>query len=100
MNWACEKLGAKIVDFSSEIEGCEAYNILVDNLQDIWLSEDSTPQWTCISLAKINVDLEYSQMFDGSNNLDDNLSILNDEDKNSQNETVTIRTIGWHCWHR
>lgn len=71
INWASSSLGAKLVDFSSEVQGCEAANVLEFNLPQLWLSEEGVPQWLCISLASVKAD--------------------------RRNEC--IRTIGWHCWH-
>lgn len=69
MNWATFDLGAKVIDVSSEIETCNASNVLDPHLPSIWLTEDGLPQWLCISLANVTL----------------------------QKDKV-IRTIGWHCW--
>ena len=70
MNWAAADLGAVVISCSSELPGCEAKNILDNDLSKIWLSEDGIPQWISMSLHSI-----------------------------SQVEDVEVRTIGWHCWH-
>jgi hypothetical protein len=70
MNWANHIYGAVIVSSSSEIKGCEASNILDDDISKIWLSEEGIPQWICISL--------------------ENITDINN---------VVIKTIGWECWH-
>jgi hypothetical protein len=70
MNWATHIYGAVIVSSSSEIKGCEASNILDDDISKIWLSEEGIPQWICISL--------------------ENITDINN---------VVIKTIGWECWH-
>lgn len=70
MNWASAELGATIQVVSSQVPGCEACNVLTDNLSEIWLSETGIPQWICISLTEIE-------------NLAD----------------AEVRTIGWYCWH-
>lgn len=69
-NYASKGEGAKLVDFSSELEGCDACHVLDPNLANIWLSEEGLPQWLCISLDGVR-------------------------DKRD----LVIRTIGWHCWH-
>lgn len=68
INWATNDYGARLIDFSSEIEGCEASNVLDSHLPHIWLSEEGVPQWLCISLGEL-------------------------EDKRN----ICIRTVGWHC---
>ena len=70
INWASSDAGARLIDFSSEIEGCEAENVLNPKLNSIWLTEEGLPQWFCLSLS-------------GIQNVRD----------------VVIRTVGWHCWH-
>lgn len=70
LNWATSLLGCKIVDVSSEIESCQASNVLDPHLPSIWLTEPGLPQWLCISLSDITM-----------------------------RKDVVIRTIGWHCWH-
>jgi hypothetical protein len=70
INWATYDFGARLIDFSSEIEGCEASNVLDSHLPHIWLSEEGVPQWLCISLGEL-------------------------EDKRN----ICIRTVGWHCWN-
>ncbi|KAJ1427476.1 hypothetical protein B484DRAFT_397192 [Ochromonadaceae sp. CCMP2298] len=52
MNWASAVLGARLVDFSSEVAGCEAQNVLEDSPSTIWLSQKGSPQWFCISLQE------------------------------------------------
>lgn len=69
-NYASLNEGAKLVDFSSELEGCDAAHILDPHLPNIWLSEEGLPQWLCISLDGIK-----------------------------EKRDLVIRTIGWHCWH-
>ena len=69
-NYASAVEGGKLVDFSSELEGCNATHVLDPQLSNIWLSEEGLPQWLCISLDGI-------------------------KDKRD----LVIRTIGWHCWH-
>lgn len=69
-NWANVEYGANMVDFSSEIIGCSAHNVLNDNLSSIWLSEEGFPQWFCVHIA---------------------------ETETLRN--LVIRTIGWYCWH-
>ena len=70
MNWASEQAGCKVIKCSSEVEGCEAKNVLEDN-RFIWLSEETLPQ--SIDLSLLNTTL-YSQ------------------------EGI-IRTVGWYVWH-
>lgn len=70
LNYSTQSEGAKLVDFSSELDGCHACHVLDPHLADIWLSEEGLPQWLCISLDGI-------------------------KDKRD----LVIRTIGWHCWH-
>lgn len=69
-NWANHILGAKLIDFSSEIVGCEAENVLDNDISSIWLTDDGIPQWLCLSLSEIRA-----------------------------SKDIVIRTIGWHCWH-
>lgn len=70
-NWAGAEAGSNIVDFSSEVEGCEAFNVQVADHSSIWLTKnDSLPQWLCLSLANVFT-----------------------------TEDLVLRTIGWHCWH-
>lgn len=69
LNWATASRGAKLIDYSSQLGGCSAANVLDDDISNIWLSENGAPQWLCISLA------------------------------NLERESVILRTIGWHCWH-
>lgn len=76
-NWATATLGAKLIDFSSDIKGCEAENILEPNLPDIWLTEHTLPQWVCISLADVHQNVT----------------------RELQSNDLIIRTVGWHCWH-
>lgn len=59
-----------MVDYSSQVEGCDAANVLDEKISNIWLSENGAPQWLCISLA-------------------------NTTDK----DNVVLRSVGWHCWH-
>ena len=68
-NWASLDVGARLVGFSSEVEGCEAENVLNPRLSQLWLSQGASPQWLCISLGQLSAG------------------------------NVCIRTIGWHCWH-
>jgi len=70
-NWASTEAGAKIVDFSSEVVGCEAANVQSADHSSIWMSRnDSLPQWLCLSLADVFT-----------------------------TEDLVLRTLGWHCWH-
>ena len=78
VNWATSTLGAQLVDFSSELEGCEACHVLDELTSSIWLSNDeSSSQWLCLSLL----------------NLVDNNGQYRD-----MKQDVVIRTVGWHCW--
>lgn len=70
LNWASKACGAKIVDFSSEVEGCEATNVVDPQLPNIWLTDEKSPQWLCLSL-----------------------------NGNFEGQKTTIRALGWHCWH-
>ena len=70
LNYASVSEGAKLVDFSSELEGCSATHVLDPQLPNIWLSEEGLPQWLCISLDGVR-------------------------DKRD----LVVRTIGWRCWH-
>jgi hypothetical protein len=70
LNWASKACGAKIVDFSSEVEGCEAMNVVDPQLSNIWLTDEKSPQWLCLSL-----------------------------NGNFEGQKTTIRALGWHCWH-
>ena len=70
LNWASKDCGARVVSFSSEVNGCEASNVLDPQLSSIWLSEEVAPHWICLSL-------------NGDN----------------RGQKATIRAIGWHCWH-
>lgn len=70
VNLASESLGAKLVDFSSEIKNCVAANVLNTDLSKLWLTEEGLPQWICISLSDL-----------------------------ANKSDVVIRTIGWQCWH-
>ena len=69
VNVASGTLGAKLVDYSSEIAGCEAQNVLLDH-SNLWLTEPGFPQWVCVSLEDI-------------------------EDK----ENTVVKTIGFNNWH-
>ena len=70
INWATDELGASLVDYSSEVPGCEAENILSNTISTIWLSDEGLPQWICLSLHQI-------------------MNIRN----------IVLRSIGWYCWH-
>jgi len=53
-NSASSTLGAQLVDFSSELEGCEACHVLNELTSSIWLSNDeSSSQWLCLSLLNL-----------------------------------------------
>lgn len=67
-NWATIENGCEVIDFSSEILNNSIKNILRENLNDLWITNEMLPQWFCLHL------------------------------KNSYNN-ITIRTIGWNCWH-
>ena len=69
-NWASLDLGCRLIDFSSDFEGCPPVNILDNGLQKLWLTKEHLPQWFCMCL----------------NDLRDINGII-------------IRTVGWHCWH-
>ena len=69
MNWASASVGAKLVDFSSQVFSGDASNVLDDDHRRIWLTEDGTPQWLCISLLKL-----------------------------ADVKNLVIRTVGWYCW--
>jgi hypothetical protein len=49
MNWASYEWGATISSFSSQVEGCEASNLLISDSASIWLSQQNLPQWICVS---------------------------------------------------
>jgi hypothetical protein len=40
VNWASSTLGAQLVGFSSELDGCEACHVLNELTSSIWLSND------------------------------------------------------------
>ena len=71
INWAQSETGTTLINFSSQVYGCEAENLLNPDIDKIWLTEEgfNLPHWICLKL---------------------------DEDKAKGAE---IRTIGWHCWH-
>jgi hypothetical protein len=75
INWASKTIGTKVVDYSSNIKGCSADNVLDDNISKIWLSEEGLPQWISLSLQTIEVSRQYQL-------------------------PVVIRSIGWHVWHK
>lgn len=56
MNLVYENLGARIIDCSSEVLTCEAKNLLSDELNSIWLTEEGPPQWFCLSFEKLLID--------------------------------------------
>ena len=70
LNWASKDCGAKVIDFSSEVEGCEACNVIDPLLSNIWLTDEKPTQWLCLSL-----------------------------NGNYEGQKTTIRALGWHCWH-
>ena len=70
LNWASKECGARVIDCSSEINGCEAKNVLDPHISNIWLTEEGSPHWLCIALNGENT-----------------------------GRKTTIRAIGWHCWH-
>ena len=70
VNWASAELGTSLVDFSSQVNDCEAQNVLESSMNSIWLTEEGLPQWFCLSLQNIQ-----------------------------KSRDVVIRTVGWHCWH-
>jgi hypothetical protein len=53
MNWASSALGAKLVDWSSQVVGGEATNVLEDN-ENLWLSKPGTPQSVSISMKEVD----------------------------------------------
>jgi hypothetical protein len=53
MNWASSALGAKLVDWSSQVVGGEAINVLEDN-ESLWLSKPGTPQSVSISMKEVD----------------------------------------------
>jgi hypothetical protein len=53
MNWASSALGAKLVDWSSQVVGGEAINVLEDN-ENLWLSKPGTPQSVSISMKEVD----------------------------------------------
>ena len=71
INWASLEMGTALVDFSSEVIGCEAINVLDARISKIWLTCEGLPQWLCLSLANVH----------------------------PEGQNIVIRTIGWHCWH-
>ena len=50
MNWATESAGARVVDCSSEVAGCDSSHVIQESLSSIWLSnsDEGLPQWLCI----------------------------------------------------
>ena len=78
VNWASSTLGAQLVDFSSELEGCEACHVLNELTSSIWLSNDeSSSQWLCLSLLNL---------------------VHNNGQYHDIKQDVVVRTVGWHCW--
>jgi hypothetical protein len=72
-NWANYEAGARIVDFSTELEGCSAKNVQLADQASIWLTAPvGMPQWICVSLADVRV---------------------------VTTEALVLRTVGWECWH-
>ena len=76
-NLGSSELGARLVDHSSQVHGCEASHVLTGPLQQLWLSEEGLPQWLCISLSA-----QAGRRSDGAEEGD-----------------LCVRTVGWHCWH-
>ena len=69
-NWASIEHGVRLVDFSSQVEECEAEHVLDTAVNSIWLTKEGLPQWLCFSL------LDASKL-----------------------QELQIKTVGWHCWH-
>lgn len=94
-NWASEGLGADIVGCSSCVEGCESENVLSPDLSKIWLSDPqcSLPQWLCISLKRVHKHAYHRR---DSGNSEDPKGAFSTP---TQDNAITIRTVGWHCWH-
>lgn len=69
-NWASVEHGVRLVDFSSQVEECDADHVLDNSLNTIWLTKEGLPQWLCFSL------LDATQL-----------------------QELQIKTVGWHCWH-
>ena len=71
INWASTDRGAKVIDVSSEVVGCEAKHVLDASPETKWLTgeryrDESASHWICLSLTNTPPDL-------------------------------AIRTVGWHC---
>ena len=71
INWANRETGTTIINYSSQVFGCEAENLLNPAINKIWLTDEgfNLPHWICFKL---------------------------DENKA---KGIEITTIGWHCWH-
>lgn len=52
INWASEKY-ATLVDWSSQIQGCDANHVLLSDTSKIWLTGEGLPQWICLHFNNI-----------------------------------------------
>ena len=50
-SWWREKV--RLVDFSSQVSGCPATNVLDSRPDKLWLTEPGLPQWICLALDEV-----------------------------------------------
>lgn len=86
----------KIIDYSSEIEGFDANNVINSNYSTIWLSEHNLTgiHWICFLLQQKQQNypkIQKYKRFTGEN--EDN----EDKGEEGEKEECYLNTIGWGC---